>query len=508
MTILGDTLTAVDKPTGDQHDDKQHSNKQNIPILIALLPVLVLISFLSVNVFIFGDDAISGSNQIVLIFCGALTACLALLFGATWKELEKSVTASIRLVSPAVIILLIVGALSGTWLVSGIIPTMIYYGLYIVSPEFFLVSACIICILVSVFTGSSWTTSATIGIAMMGIGNVLGVSPAWTAGAILSGAYFGDKMSPLSDTTNLASATAGMDLFGHIRYMTITTIPSILIALLLFLIMGWLAGESGTIASKAEIQQALDNALNISPWLLLVPAAVIFMIVKKVPAIPATFIGALLGGVFALIFQGEVVSNLQEGEHSLYSGLMLATYGDSAIVTGNKTMDELLTSGGMAGMLGTIWLIIAAMIFGGIMEGSGFLGRITQALVARAKSAFGLVSATVGTCVFTNVSASDQYLAVVVPGRMFADAYKRRGLAPQNLSRTIEDSGTVTSVLIPWNTCGAYHATVLGVATLEYLPFVFFCLLSPIMTLLVAAVKFKVATLPADEQNAERVQPA
>ncbi|VUD40446.1 Na(+)/H(+) antiporter NhaC [Thalassocella blandensis] len=485
--------------TNKTNEDRQPSRKI-VPIYIALLPAAVLIVLLSLNVYIFGDDAVSGSNQIILMLCGAFCACLALFHGVTWKALELSIAQSIRLVSPAVIILLMVGALSGTWLVSGVIPTMIYYGLYVLSPDFFLVSACIICIVVSIFTGSSWTTSATIGIAMMGIGSVLGVNPAYTAGAILSGAYFGDKISPLSDTTNLASATAGVDLFTHIRYMMITTVPSILIALILFTVIGFFSGESTAITNKAEIQGALRGALNISPWLLLVPAAVLAMILKKIPAIPATFFGALLGAAFALIFQRDLVRGLGDGgDHSLYVGLMRAAYSDTSVATGNAVMDELLSAGGMGGMLGTVWLIVAAMVFGGIMEGSGFLARITQTLISKAKSIFGLVSATVGTCIFTNVSASDQYLAVVVPGRMFSSAFKQQGLAPQNLSRTVEDSGTVTSVLIPWNTCGAYHATVLGVATLQYLPFVFFCLLSPVMTLLVAAFRYKIARLNDSE---------
>lgn len=476
------------------NEDRQPSRKV-VPIHIALMPVVVLIALLSLNVYIFGDDAVSGSNQIILMLCGGFCAVLALMHGVNWKALELSISQSIRLVSPAIIILLMVGALSGTWLVSGVIPTMIYYGLFVLSPDVFLVSACVICIVVSIFTGSSWTTSATIGIAMMGIGNVLGVNPAFTAGAILSGAYFGDKISPLSDTTNLASATAGVELFAHIRYMMITTVPSIAISLVLFAILGVFTGESTSITNKAEIQESLRQALNISPWLLLVPAAVIAMIVKKIPAIPATFFGALLGALFAVFFQADLVRSLGEGDNALYVGLMKATYTDTAISTGNEVMDELLSSGGMGGMLGTVWLIVAAMVFGGIMEGSGFLARITQTLISKAKSGFGLVSSTVGTCIFTNVSASDQYLAVVVPGRMFASAFKQRGLAPQNLSRTVEDSGTVTSVLIPWNTCGAYHATVLGVATLQYLPFVFFCLLSPVMTLLVAGFGYKIAKL-------------
>ncbi len=470
--------------------------EREIPLLVAVLPLFILVCLLALNVFIFGDDAVSGSNQIILMIGAAISACLAMAYGIKWKTLEQSVTNSIRIATPAMLILLMVGALSGTWLVSGIIPTMIYYGLQILDPMFFLVSACVISALVAVFTGSSWTTSATIGIALMGIGGVLSVSPGITAGAILSGAYFGDKMSPLSDTTNLAAATTGTELFEHIRYMTITTVPSISIALLLFLGIGLFGSGSRDMPDTAAIELALQEALTISPWLLLVPLTVLVMIIKKVPALPAIFAGALLGGVFAVLFQPELVASLGRGEFPVYSGLLQAAYGDSAIPTGHPLLDKLLTSSGMTGILGTIWLIMSAMMFGGAMEGAGFLQRITRVLVARAKSVVSLVAATTGTCLFTNASASDQYLSVIVAGRMFMPSFKQRGLASKNLSRTLEDSGTVTSVLIPWNTCGAYQASVLGVATLTYAPFAFFCLISPLMTILVAALNHRVAKIP------------
>ena len=483
------------------HSGSTEKKKVNssVSVLLAILPLLILIALLSLNVFIFSDDAISGSNQIVLIMSAAVAAVLALSCGVAWKTIENSVINSIRIATPAMLILLMVGALSGTWMVSGIIPTLIYYGLHILDPVFFLVSACVISAMVAVFTGSSWTTSATIGIALMGIAKVLGVSPAMSAGAILSGAYFGDKMSPLSDTTNLAAATTGTELFTHIRYMMITTVPSISITLLLFLGIGVFGNGSGVEVNTGDIEQALTSALTISPWLLLVPLVVLMMIVKKIPALPTLFVGALLGGVFALLFQFELVVSLGSGDFPAYSGLMLAAYGDIAIPTGNSALDELLTSGGMSGMLGTIWLILSAMLFGGTMEGAGFLQRITEVLVKRAKSLFGLLSTTVGTCLLTNMSASDQYLSIVVPGRMFVSAFARRGLASQNLSRTLEDAGTVTSVLVPWNTCGAYHATVLGVATLSYAPFAFFCLISPLMTLVVGGMAYRLAREPVSE---------
>ncbi len=464
---------------------------------IATFPVVILIILLSVNVLIFGDEAISGSNQIILIVSAAIAALLSMKTGIHWKTLEEGIVNGIKLATPAILILLMVGALSGTWLVSGIIPTMIYYGLHVLTPVIFLFAACIICAVVSVFTGSSWTTSATIGIALMGVGTVLGIEPGLIAGAILSGAYFGDKLSPLSDTTNLASASAGAELFTHIRYLSMTTIPTIGIALVLYIIFGFGYSSDTSDSTIDEIIQVLGSEFNISAWLLLVPLAVVLMIVKKVPALPALFAGTLLGGVFAFIFQPELIREIgeQTGAESYryYVGIMQTLYGDVELVTGNEVLDELLSSGGMGGMLGTIWLILSAMIFGGVMESSGFLRSITEALIRRVKSLAGLVTAVTGTCLFTNVSASDQYLAVLLPGRMYADSFAERGLAPQNLSRTIEDSGTVTSVLIPWNTCGAYHAGVLGVATGEYWMFAFFCLLSPLMSIIFAAFNIKIA---------------
>lgn len=466
-----------------------------IPLFIAAIPLVLLVGLLSLNVFIFGDDAVSGSNQVILMFSAAITTAIASFYGAKWKEIEAGITQSLKIAIPAMLILLMVGALSGTWLLSGIIPTMIYYGLHVMDASWFLASSVIISAVVAIFTGSSWTTSATIGIALMGIGQVLGISPGLVAGAVISGAYFGDKMSPLSDTTNLAAATTGTELFTHIRYMMVTTIPSVSIALIMFTFLGFSAADNDALGADA-IAQTLNQSLNITPWLLLVPLAVLVMIVRKVPALPAIFVGVILGALFALIFQPDQVARIGgDGEFALYKGIMTACFGDIEIVTGDTMLDALLTAGGISGMLGTIWLIISAMMFGGAMEASGFLQRITLALMSKAKSITGLVGTTAGTCMFSNATTSDQYLAIVVPGRMFADTYKERGLAPQNLSRTLEDTGTVTSVLVPWNTCGAYHATVLGVATMSYAPFAFFCLISPFMTMLVAATQYRMAKI-------------
>lgn len=465
-------------------------------LLQAFTPIIFLVVALFINVRIFGDSSLDGSNQIILILSAAVAGLVALRLDMPWNAMQNGVVKSISSAMASIIILLLIGSLAGTWLLSGIVPAMIYYGLQVLNPTIFLFAACIVCAIVSVATGSSWTTAATVGIALIGIGKALGLNEGMVAGAVLSGAYFGDKMSPLSDTTNLAPAMAGTDLFTHIRYMAYTTVPSIVVALIVFLILGFTQGASGDLDQTQEILTAIGSKFNISGWLFLVPAVVVFLIVKKMPAIPAILIGALLGGVFALIFQPDMVAAVSgwDGTHGekTFVGLMKAMYGDIAIVTGNSVVDELLTSGGMAGMLKTVWLIVSAMIFGGVMESSGMLKRIAEGVISGINSIGSLVASTVGTCVFFNITASDQYLAIVVPGRMYADIYKDMGLAPENLSRTLEDSGTVTSVLVPWNTCGAYHSNVLGVSTFAYAPFAVFNYLSPLMTIAFAYFKIKI----------------
>ena len=471
----------------------------------ALIPIIFLIIALSVNVLIFKDYSLDGSNQIILILSAGVAVLVALRLGYAWEEIQRGIMKNINSAMPSILILLLIGSLAGSWLLSGIVPAMIYYGLNILNPTLFLFAACVVCSIVSIATGSSWTTAATVGIALVGIGRALGIHEGMIAGAVLSGAYFGDKMSPLSDTTNLAPAMAGTDLFTHIRYMTYTTIPSIFIALILFLILGFVSGGSGDIDQTGTIQAAIAAKFNISGWLLLAPVVVVVLIVKKMPAIPAILMGALLGVVFALIFQPILVQDIGSkvyggihqgasatGAVQAFVGTMKSLYGEIAIATGNAVVDDLLKSQGMFGMLKTVWLILAAMTFGGVMEGCGMLKRIAQGVISGIRSTGSLVASTAGTTVFFNLTASDQYLAIVVPGRMYADIYKERGLAPENLSRTLEDSGTVTSVLVPWNTCGAYHSGVLGVATVTYLPFAFFNYISPLMTILFAYLKIKI----------------
>ena len=478
----------------------------------AFIPIIALIGLLFFNVVIvYGDDALSGSNQFSLILAAGVAAIVGIRLGYTWKNILAGIVRSIRSALPAILILLMIGSLAGTWLVSGIVPAMIYYGLQVIHPSIFLFAACVVCAIVSLASGSSWSTVATVGIALLGIGKALGFPDGLVAGAIISGAYFGDKMSPLSDTTNLAPAMAGTDLFTHIRYMTITTVPSILITLIIFLIIGFTFETQAVEGGVNELLVAIKEKFSISLLLFLVPAAVIFMIIKKVAPIPALLVGTLLGGIFAVIFQGPILQEIAgiEGSYGMisYKAVMDAITVDVGIISDNEIVSEILSTSGMSGMLNTIWLIVCAMSFGGVMEATGLLERITQSLLNMAKSVGALFTATVGSSIFFNFTASDQYLAIVVPGRMFAKAYKDKGLAPQNLSRTLEDAGTVTSVLIPWNTCGAVQSSVLGVATIAYAPFAFFNIISPFMTLLIAYLGIKIAKLDPNQVE-EEAEPA
>ncbi len=484
----------------------EHSHKK--PSLgLSLIPILFLVLLLASNVYIYGDDASYGPNQMALLFAAALGGLLSFPLKYTFDEILDGVVKSISSALGAILILLMIGSLAGTWLISGVVPAMIYYGLDILNPTIFLVAAVVVSAIVSIATGSSWSTSATIGIALMGIGQALGISGGVVAGAVISGAYFGDKMSPLSDTTNLAPAMAGTDLFTHIKYMAKTTVPSISITLIIFLIWGFTIDGKSDLGNVAVVQEAIDSKFNINGWLFLVPATVIFLIVKKMPALPALLIGTLMGGLFAFIFQQDLLTELAGGTSITlkngYESILTAMFTDVSIVTGDTMVDDLLTSGGMQGMLDTVWLILCAMVFGGVLEKNGMLKRIASSIITLAHSTGSLVAATAGTCFTFNLTASDQYIAIVVPGRMFRNEFRERGLAPENLSRTLEDSGTVTSVLIPWNTCGAYQSSVLGVATLTYLPFCFFNIISPFMTILFAYANIKIERIDPTKEPAD-----
>ncbi|MEL0263389.1 MAG: Na+/H+ antiporter NhaC [Flavobacteriaceae bacterium] len=474
------------------------NNSPSLSLTAALVPVVLLVALLAFNVSVFGDDALSGSNQFILLIGAATAALVGYRHKIGHRVMIEKVAENVQSVTGALLILLFVGALAGTWLASGIIPAMIYYGLQIIHPAVFLPACIVICSIISVATGSSWTTSATVGIALIGIGKAMGLDVGMVAGAVISGAYFGDKLSPLSDTTNLAPAMAGTDLFTHIRYMTNTTIPSILITLVVFSFIG-VFQETTAQADLGSLLTAIEERFTINGWLFLVPLVVIGLIIQKRPPLVALFIGTLLGALFAVLFQPQVVFLMsQEAVQSsaaMYKGILNAITVATEVPTSNPLLNDLFTSGGMQGMLGTIWLILCAMVFGGIMESIGALQTISNALLNWAKNTFQLFASTVASCLAINLTASDQYLAIVIPGKMFAKAYKDRNLAPENLSRTLEDSGTVTSVLIPWNTCGAYQSGVLGVGVAEYFAFAIFNWLSPLMTLIFAAFKIKIRML-------------
>lgn len=491
----------------------------------AFLPIIVLIGLLTANAILFGEDSSYGSNQVALLLGAAVAGIVGISTGRKWSAIYEGIIEGVSSALGAVLILLLIGALSGTWLMSGVVPAMIFYGLKVLNPEIFLMASCIICAVVSIATGSSWSTIATVGIGLLGMGQALGLSEGWIAGSIISGAYFGDKMSPLSDTTNLAPAVAGTDLITHIRHMVWTTVPSITIAVLIYTIVGFTGQGNYDPARVDELTRVLDQTFHITPILFVVPAIVILMIAKKVPTMPALLAGSLLGGVFALIFQPEVVAQVAKAAHG---GVALSNYFEQSYIAFMSAMMQatviaipeglatpetetalasLLKAGGMSGMLNTIWLVICALAFGGVMQACGLLKRITDALLSMVNSVGSLIATTAGTCVFFNVTASDQYLAIVVPGKMFSDAYKDHDLAPENLSRTLEDSGTVTSVLVPWNTCGVAQSGVLGVAVLAYAPFCIFNWVSILMTILFGFMGWKLTPLSRKPSTAQD-QPA
>ena len=467
--------------------------------LVSLIPIAALIVLLFFTISTFGSDALTGASQVSLLVATALCVFIGMWrYGIPWKDFEKAITNNIAGVSSALIILLIIGALSAVWMVSGVVPTLIYYGVQIIHPRFFLLCTCIICAVVSVMTGSSWTTIATIGIALMGIGKAQGFEEGWIAGAIISGAYFGDKVSPLSDTTILASSVTDTPLFTHIRYMLFTTVPSLIITLLLFSVMGF-THEAANMDSISLFTAALDAKFHITPWLLIVPIVTGILIARKVPSIVTLFISTVLTVIFMLIFQPgllyEVAGAGATGIEGLYKGTMMTLFGPTALDAGNPEINELVATRGMAGMMNTIWLIVCAMCLGGAMTASGMLASITAVFVRFTRRLAGMVASTVGAGLFLNLATADQYISIILTGNMFKDIYRQNGYESRLLSRTTEDAVTVTSVLIPWNTCGMTQATILSVPTLVYLPYCFFNYLSPLMSILVASIGFKIYRL-------------
>ncbi len=481
----------------------KNSNSAGLSIGVALLPIIFLVLLLSINVFIYGDDSLNGTNQFILILSGLFGASIGFIYKVSYKKILTSISNSVKSVTGALLILLFVGALAGTWMISGIIPAMVYYGLKILDPNIFLPACIVICSIISVATGSSWTTSATVGIALVGIGKALGIPAGMVGGAVIAGAYFGDKLSPLSDTTNLAAAVTKVDLFKHIKYLTYTTIPSISITLIVFIILGFLQVSDGT-TDNTYLLNAISEKFNISLVLFIVPLLVLIMIVKKTPPLIALVIGTLAGALFSLIFQPQIINELSSGTNSSivdsYIVIMNTITGEINIETNNEILNDLFSTGGMLGMMNTIFLVIGTMVFGGVMDAIGALKTISKALLKWADNTFKLFASTVASCLALNVSASDQYLSIVVSGKMFEKAFEDKGLAPENLSRTLEDSATVTSALIPWNSCGAYHSSVLGVSVGEYFIYAIFNWISPFMTLLYAALRIKIRTLGIKNQ--------
>ena len=480
----------------------EDTNKKVLPLQIAILPLIFLVTLLSfnlyANVFIYDADPLAGSSQFILILSGAFAAMIGNRYNVSYKDVISSISNSIKSVTPALIILLWVGALAGTWMISGIIPSMVYYGLKILDPNIFLPACIIICSIISVATGSSWTTSATVGIALVGIGKALGIPAGMVGGAVIAGAYFGDKLSPLSDTTNLAAAVSKVDLFKHIKYLTHTTIPSISITLIVFIILGIYQTSNG-VTDNSFLIETIENTFNISLILFVVPIIVLIMIVKKTPPIKALTIGTLLGALFAILFQPQIINELSDSSNTTiiasYKVVIDTITSNVSITTDSEILNELFSTGGMIGMLNTIFLVMATMIFGGSMDAIGAIKSISKALLNWADNIFKLFASTVASCLALNLTASDQYLSIVVSGKMFEKAYEDKKLAPENLSRTLEDSATVTSALIPWNSCGAYHSSVLGVSVGEYFIYAIFNWISPFMTLLFAAFRIKIRTL-------------
>ncbi|WP_440055982.1 Na+/H+ antiporter NhaC [Pseudoalteromonas sp. T1lg65] len=462
----------------------------------ALIPILFLISLLGAAVYLYGDSSSSGPNQIALLFATFAAALIGLKNGYTWKTLEEAMIKGITISLGAIIILLMVGSLIGTWLLSGTVPTLIYYGLQIISPSWFYAASCLICGIVAMSIGSSWTTAATIGVALLGVATGLGLDQVVTAGAVISGAYFGDKLSPLSETTNLAPAVAGSDLFEHIQHMLWTTVPSFVIALIIFIFMGFNAEVSSEAQRIEDILSILNTHFNIN-LVMLVPLVVLLVLaIKKMPAFPAISIGAVVGAVWAVLFQGDLISNqidASQGEVVGWTKLVWATFFEGfSIQTGDSKMDDLLSGGGMASMLTTTWLVMTALMFGAIMEKTGLLDVFVRSILKVAKSTGSLIASTIATCIGTNIVAADQYIAIVVPGRMFKDEYAKRGLKSVNLSRTLEDGGTITSPLIPWNTCGAYMQSVLLINPFDYAIYAFFNLINPVLAVIYGYLGVKI----------------
>lgn len=480
-----------------QDKNSSQFETQSSKLILSFIPIIVLILSLVFVVKVFDTSAMEGASQIALLIASAVCVFIGMIiFKISWQSFEDGIKENIANVGSAIVMLLLIGAIGGTWMLSGVVPTMIYYGMHIVNPKIFLVICCVVSAVVSIVTGSSWTTIATIGVALIGIGQGYGISTSWIAGAVISGAYFGDKISPLSDTTVIASSTVGVSLFTHIRYMMVTTVPSMIISLIVFLIAGFTFGKDA-IYDVAYFSDALNETFNISPWLMIIPLATLLMILFKLPSLIVLFLSAVLAAVFIPLMQPQIVPHLINIDNEptfvdMIKAMMISCYGATSVETSNAMLTELVATRGMAGMMNTIWLIICAMCFGGVMVASGMIANITNLIMRLIKRTVTLVATTVFTGIFSNVCISDQYLSIILTCNIFKDYYDKNGYELRLLSRCAEDSATVTSPLVPWNTCGMTHATVLNVATLSYLPYCIFNILSPIMSIIIAAIGWKI----------------
>lgn len=483
---------------------KRILRQRKMPIWLALIPMAVLVAMLALVIKVFGADAIEGGSQISLLIASSVAALLSITVCHTkWSTLENSIIDNVRTSASAIIILLLIGAIAGTWMFSGVVPTLMYYGLHIIHPKVFLAVACLICAVVAVVTGSSWTTIATIGVALMGVGEAQGFSEGWIAGAIISGAYFGDKISALSDTTVLASSTARVPLFDHIKYMCITTVPSFIIALTVFFVVS-VTHTADNSAQMGEIAEVLSSSFNISPWLLLVPIITMVLIAKRLPALVTLFVSVILASIAMVVAQPEIIATIAgDVDFPIFKTVMTVCSTDASIETGNKAINELVATSGMQGMLNTIWLVLCAMCFGGVMAGSGMLAAITHLFAKFAYRTASIVASTLGVGLLSNLLTADQYVSIIITGDTFRGLYEKRGLEGRLLSRSVEDTATITSVLIPWNSCGMTQSTVLGVSTITYLPYCIFNLISPLVSLFVAMIGYKIyrKSEPTEEQE-------
>ena len=467
-------------------------------LITSLIPIILLVSILLASVLVFRDQVTAGPSQFALLLVAVITFAIARLkYGLTWSMAEEAMLSHMKNTYPAILILISIGALTGGWMSSGIIPSMIYYGLKVIHPVIFLPLAFIICSLISLVTGSSWSTVGTFGVALLGAGKIIGLPVPWLAGAIISGAYFGDKMSPLSDTTNLASSFCGVPLFTHIRYMLVNTLPVFIICLIIYTIAGFSIPTENAVDIQPQLN-ALDNTYNISAWFLLIPLITIVLVFKKIPPFITLFLSAIAGAIAAVLFQPQVCEQIAQGQFAAAVNMISTRV---SVDTGDPILNSLTSTNGMAGMLNTVWLILCVIAYAGVMSASGMINTITENLLKLMRNTLSTIGTTLGTCIFFNMTLGDQYMAIILPGNMFGDSYRKRGLAPEVLSRTIEESATVTSVLVPWNTCAVVQSTVLNVATLTYLPYCFFNLITPLFSLFAAAIGYKIRKLPTNNNN-------